>query len=391
MSLLCEDTAYINYNLKEAVFYNSLAITNYNLLSKRDVKKFEKTINLNGLLERQTYLEEKWFDIIKISNSIPKISEFINNSQYEYLIKDAKKIKFDIVISQTNTIDSLEVLYNQIDLTSDQKERVQDKIYKIEFQISQDANTMESYQFFIVQYPSAPQIDSARTLKHFAYIEHIKSVNTVEAYNEFILKYPSSAEAKKMLILRNNLLLDDGIHGFIYPTVYQYLPNQFCMPNASRSYRNGIHEGLDFLANRKSPIFSVFDGVIVRIDTVLMDLSLKEYDKMMLVTKEKGNKAPILDYLRGIQVWIQHSDSVYSRYCHLSRTNPDFKLGDIVRQGEIIGYGGNSGLNWSRYKQNRNDNYGQHLHFEIRYGDAYLGKGFPYSEVKRLYEKVFHE
>ena len=50
---------------------------------------------------------------------------------------------------------------------------------------------------------------------------------------------------------------------------------------------------------------------------------------------------------------IEHSNGLHTYYAHQSKIG--VKVGDYVKQGDVIGYIGNSG-----------NSYGAHLHFEIR-------------------------
>lgn len=58
----------------------------------------------------------------------------------------------------------------------------------------------------------------------------------------------------------------------------------------------------------------------------------------------------------GHMVIIRHPNGLETWYAHLSKINTT--VGDYVKAGQIIGYGGNSG-----------NSYGSHLHFEMRYKD----------------------
>ena len=92
-----------------------------------------------------------------------------------------------------------------------------------------------------------------------------------------------------------------------------------------------------------------------------------------------------LDRYRGRQVWIDHGNGVVTRYAHLSRIADGINVGVSVSQGQLIAYVGNSGTPESVTDPNAE----MHLHFELRVGDIYLGKGLPPAEVRSLYEKAF--
>ncbi|WP_019219608.1 M23 family metallopeptidase [Bartonella florencae] len=88
-----------------------------------------------------------------------------------------------------------------------------------------------------------------------------------------------------------------------------------------------MHTGVDWVAPKGSPIIAVGDGVVVKIG----------------VTGGYGNHTEI-----------QHSNGYISSYSHQSRYAPEIKLGAKVRQGQVIGYVGTTGMAT-----------GPHCHFEI--------------------------
>jgi murein DD-endopeptidase MepM/ murein hydrolase activator NlpD len=67
------------------------------------------------------------------------------------------------------------------------------------------------------------------------------------------------------------------------------------------------------------------------------------------VIEEAGRKGEYGNYVR-----IRHANGYQSAYAHMSRFAPAAEPGARVRQGELIGYIGNTGLSA-----------GPHLHFEI--------------------------
>ncbi|WP_375633292.1 MULTISPECIES: M23 family metallopeptidase [unclassified Bartonella] len=88
-----------------------------------------------------------------------------------------------------------------------------------------------------------------------------------------------------------------------------------------------MHTGVDWVAPKGSPIIAVGDGIVTRVG----------------VTGGYGNHTEI-----------QHANGYVSSYSHQSRYAPDIKPGVKVRQGQIIGYVGTTGMAT-----------GPHCHFEI--------------------------
>ena len=59
----------------------------------------------------------------------------------------------------------------------------------------------------------------------------------------------------------------------------------------------------------------------------------------------------------GLGAYISHGNGISTRYAHMSQCLVN--VGDTVKQGQVIGYIGNTG-----------DSYGAHLHFEVRINDV---------------------
>ncbi len=90
---------------------------------------------------------------------------------------------------------------------------------------------------------------------------------------------------------------------------------------------NKMHRGTDFRAPTGTPIFAAGNGVVVSL----------------------GRKGAYGKYIR-----IRHNNTYQTAYAHMSRYARGLRKGNRVRQGEIIGYVGNTGRST-----------GPHLHFEI--------------------------
>ena len=88
-----------------------------------------------------------------------------------------------------------------------------------------------------------------------------------------------------------------------------------------------MHRGTDFAAPRGTPILSAGDGVIEAIGP----------------NRGYGN------YMR-----IRHNGQLSTAYAHMSRFASRLRRGDQVRQGQVIGYVGSTGLST-----------GPHLHYEV--------------------------
>lgn len=97
---------------------------------------------------------------------------------------------------------------------------------------------------------------------------------------------------------------------------------------ADRSYRGGIHNGLDAPAPIGTPVRAAASGRIVTVAD----------------WGSNGGKAIVIEHLPGLK----------TRYLHLDRFA--VKVGDAVSGGQLIGYSGATGIAASQ----------AHLHFDIR-------------------------
>jgi murein DD-endopeptidase MepM/ murein hydrolase activator NlpD len=115
------------------------------------------------------------------------------------------------------------------------------------------------------------------------------------------------------------------------------------------------HTGVDFAAERGTPVRAVGDGVIT-------------------LAGWNGNYGKAID--------IQHDSSYTSRYAHLNGFAEGIRNGSSVRKGQVIGYVGSTGRST-----------GPHLHFELYKDQQYvdpLSVDFPADEsIDPALEKVF--
>lgn len=129
------------------------------------------------------------------------------------------------------------------------------------------------------------------------------------------------------------------------PVDYPYLSSSFGWRRNPVSGRDSMHEGLDFVAPRGTPIRAASGGIVLRAGTV------GGYGKM---------------------VEISHGNGLTTRYAHASSLA--VRPGDIVRQGQEIARVGSTGRST-----------GPHLHFEVRMAgyplDPELFLGVPQGQA----------
>lgn len=139
--------------------------------------------------------------------------------------------------------------------------------------------------------------------------------------------------------------------------------------------RDGVfhhyHEGIDFGGSKSDPIVAVANGEVIAVSKNL---------------PYAGNMISIL-----------HDNGHMTRYLHLDRfteiNGKPIQVGDRVRQGQVIAYMGQTGMeDTSQYKNNPNGDY-VHLHFEIRTGATKSSKGkavdpLPYLKSEKKIREI---
>ena len=190
-----------------------------------------------------------------------------------------------------------------------------------------------------------------------------------------VLDWPAAAPTERPEGAHPRLL-----SGFTLPIAGAEVPtDEILLPNSPREYRDGYHEGIDFVANAGTPVHAAKAGTILRIDTAFTDWTVTEELAAFDAAHALGfTPDALLDRIRGRQVWIDHGAGIVTRYAHLSAVAP-LRVGDPVAQGEVIGAVGNSG-----YPEG-----GPHLHFEIRVGEDYYGDGLPIAALRYAIRAAF--
>lgn len=181
------------------------------------------------------------------------------------------------------------------------------------------------------------------------------------------------------------------LHGYVFPIAGGCLPKgDQLMPNAPRTYRNGVHEGVDFYAvdnctaiAKGTQVLAARAGTVIRADLDYIDPTAAEMQSYLA----NPNTDFSLDKFRGRQVWVRHDDGgVYvTRYSHLSGIAPGIVPGTRVTAGQLIAFVGESGTPESLSAPGSE----LHLHFEMRVGSSFLGAGQTPAQVRALYQTLF--
>ena len=182
--------------------------------------------------------------------------------------------------------------------------------------------------------------------------------------------------------------------GFTYPIKGGCLPKgDQLMPNAPRQYRGGVHEGIDLYSydnctpiGKGTAVLAAKGGTVIRADHTYHALTPAELTAANTrIAEGHANDFDVLDLFRGQQVWIDHGRGIVTRYAHLSDIAANILIGTKVAQGDLIAFVGDSGTPESISAPGVEE----HLHFELRAGDDFLGKGLPPAEVRTIYERLF--
>ncbi len=169
------------------------------------------------------------------------------------------------------------------------------------------------------------------------------------------------------------------------------------LPNAPRSYRSGIHRGIDFFSNWGTPVRSVADGVVIRSDLSYKEVS-PEFRKEMLKRSATLGRTPsdiFNELLLGQAVIIDHGCKLFTGYraitiyAHLSSINSNVQPGYTIKAGEQFAMSGNSGTEPSTLGTRKES----HLHWELILqdsgGEYYFGRDLDYEALMVALETIF--
>ena len=169
------------------------------------------------------------------------------------------------------------------------------------------------------------------------------------------------------------------------------------LPNAKREYRSGYHMGVDFSSPMNYPIRAAYGGVIVRSNAFQNDVDIDTYNYFLELSSKIG-KTPddIYDFiLLGKSIVIDHGYDITDKfraitvYSHLSSITEGLVAGDVVQQGDVIGFSGNTGTSSGALQNDK----GSHLHWELFFDDStgryFLGQNIPSNLLKNNIEQLF--
>ncbi|TGM57866.1 M23 family peptidase [Leptospira adleri] len=200
------------------------------------------------------------------------------------------------------------------------------------------------------------------------------------------------------LFLNQRLLngIEARLRGYSFPVIGGLIPSMdFQLPNAPRVYRNGVHKGIDIYRkkdidgqirnlNFQDEAVSPGDGVIVRADHSYFPMTLSDYE-YHTSQSHKGTVTYVEKDFGGRQVWIDHGNGVMTSFNHLSSIKSGVRVGSKIRQGDVVGTVGNSGL----IEEAKGSTDNTHLHFEIWVDGEFFGNGVPPTQVRKMLQYFF--
>ena len=203
--------------------------------------------------------------------------------------------------------------------------------------------------------------------------------------NDTDMKLGDNIEVKKELSYDDYIKILKGMKPILPIKGSHITTSTGQLPNAPRKYRYGIHEGFDFYdgfcgvkIEKGTPVLAISNGKVIRADTNYKEIGAGKRKELLKEARQLGyTPETTLDILRGRQVWLEHSNGIITRYCHLSGISKEIKVD--VQKGNILGFVGGSGTSSKT----------PHLHFEIRLGKDFLGKGKSPEEIKQLMDEIF--
>ncbi|WP_419927233.1 N-acetylmuramoyl-L-alanine amidase [Candidatus Poriferisocius sp.] len=165
------------------------------------------------------------------------------------------------------------------------------------------------------------------------------------------------------------------------------------MPNSARSYRSGIHQGVDFgCPERGRDAVAALDGRVVVAVGDYKTPTVVDFNEVLSIAHEvQGTPPYTLVMLYGNYVVMDHGaidgvGHVISIYAHLEAIDPAIQIGGWVAAGQPVGYIGNSGTDDAAAGF---ADRAVHLHWEIHVDGRYLGEGLSAGDTREVYTALF--
>ena len=166
------------------------------------------------------------------------------------------------------------------------------------------------------------------------------------------------------------------------------------LPNSERSYRNGVHAGIDFICSVTGrTAVAALPGRVVMARGDFTEPTVADRNAVLDIAARTNQTPPwILAMLYGNFVVIDHGivdgvGHVVTIYAHFERLADGLRTAETVEAGDPIGIIGNTGTHADAAN---NDNLRSlHLHWEVHVDDLYLGYGLDASATRSVYATLF--
>ncbi len=162
---------------------------------------------------------------------------------------------------------------------------------------------------------------------------------------------------------------------------------------ATRDYRSGTHNGLDFnCVTTDHEISAAGSGQVIFVVNDYVDAPTADRDAVLAQTVPAFD-TPFwtLAFLYGNFVIVDHELSDGTRavtiYAHLSEVDSEILPGVLVDGGTPLGFVGNSGTSTASAGVTNNDG-SVHLHWELHVNDRPIGYLEPPADTEALYEQI---
>lgn len=177
------------------------------------------------------------------------------------------------------------------------------------------------------QNAGGPADGTWHVVKHGDTLYNIARKHNIKNWKE-LQKANNISNPQKLRIGQEIFIPGDVTEGFAKPLrIPLIVTSRYGYRHHPITGRYRLHEGIDFRASTGTRVYASKSG------------------KVTYAARKSGY---------GKIVVIQHADDFTTWYGHLSRIR--VSVGNVVRQGQVIGLSGNTGIST-----------GPHLHFEIRY------------------------
>ncbi|MEM9463981.1 MAG: M23 family metallopeptidase [Actinomycetota bacterium] len=166
------------------------------------------------------------------------------------------------------------------------------------------------------------------------------------------------------------------------------------LPNSPRTYRNGIHQGVDFICLEpgRDAVAALPGRVVVAVGDY-QDPTPEDRSAVLDIAGATAGTPPYtLVMLYGNYVVLDHGvidgvGHVISLYTHLEALDPLMSPGVQVETGQRIGEIGNRGTDTASRNGVRPQSI--HLHWEIHIDGLYLSAGLTAEETAAVYRTLF--